>query len=137
MAFISRKKDEKDSADTFTADSTISGSWEPVRGTGSIIGKTVDIKADITSDEDVVIEGKVKGNINVGSTLTIGKNGKVTADIKAAVVRIYGMVKGNITASDKVELLPLGRHTGSIQSEKLVVHEGAILNGSVNKVEEK
>jgi len=79
------------------------------------------------------IEGKVKGNISVSKTLTIGKSGKVKADIKAAVVRIIGEAKGNIIASDKVEILSLGRYTGNIHSQKLVVAEGAILNGSINQ----
>jgi cytoskeletal protein CcmA (bactofilin family) len=91
------------------------------------------IEADITSDEDIIIEGKVKGNISVSKTLTIGKSGKVKADIKAAVVRIIGEAKGNIIASEKVELLSLGRYTGNIQSQKLVVEEGAILNGNINQ----
>ncbi len=91
------------------------------------------IEADITSDEDIIIEGNVKGNISVSKTLTIGKNGKVKADITAAVVRILGEAKGNIIASDKVELLSLGRYTGNIQSQKLVVEDGAILNGNINQ----
>jgi cytoskeletal protein CcmA (bactofilin family) len=99
----------------------------------SFIGETMVIEADISSDEDIIIEGKVKGNINVSKTLTIGKSGKVKADIKAAVVRVIGEAKGNIVASDKVELLALGRYTGNIQSQKLVVEEGAILNGNINQ----
>ena len=99
----------------------------------SFIGETMVIEADITSDEDIIIEGNVKGNISVSKTLTIGKNGKVKADITAAVVRILGEAKGNIIASDKVELLSLGRYTGNIQSQKLVVEEGAILNGNINQ----
>ena len=99
----------------------------------SFIGETMVIEADITSDEDIIIEGKVKGNISVSKTLTIGKSGKVKADIKAAVVRIIGEAKGNIIASDKVEILSLGRYTGNIQSQKLVVAEGAILNGNINQ----
>ncbi len=99
----------------------------------SFIGETMVIEADITSDEDIIIEGNVKGNISVSKTLTIGKNGKVKADITAAVVRILGEAKGNIIASDKVELLSLGRYTGNIQSQKLVVEDGAILNGNINQ----
>ena len=99
----------------------------------SFIGETMVIEADITSDDDIIIEGKVKGNISVSKTVTIGKNGKVKADIKAAVVRIFGEAKGNIIASHKVELLSLGRYTGNIQSQKLVVEEGAILNGNINQ----
>ena len=102
----------------------------------SFIGETMEIEADITSDEDIIIEGKVSGNITVSKTLTIGKSGKVKADVKAAVVRIIGEAKGNIIAADKVEILSLGRYTGNIQSQKLVVAEGAILNGNINQEKE-
>jgi len=134
MAFKTRKRDDRSSEETFAFDSRIP---PELPAEDSFIGKTMNIKADITSDGDVIIEGKVSGNINVAGTLTIGRNGNVTADINAAIIRIDGMVKGNIFASDKVELLSLGRHTGNIQSEKLVVEEGAILNGFVNKEEKK
>ena len=93
----------------------------------------MEIEGDITSDEDINIQGKVKGKISVSKTLTIGKSGKVKADIKASIVRIIGEAKGNIIASDKVEILSLGRFTGNIQSQKLVVADGAILNGNINQ----
>jgi cytoskeletal protein CcmA (bactofilin family) len=104
--------------------------------TASFIGETMEIEADITSEENIIIEGKVSGNISVSKTLTIGKSGKVKADIKAAVVRIIGEARGNIIAADIVEILSLGRYTGNIQSKKLVVAEGALLNGHINQEKE-
>ena len=126
-----RDRDDKRREEPFVVPATAPSS--PAAAASSFIGETMVIEADITSDEDIIIEGKVKGNINVSKTLTIGKSGKVKADIKAAVVRILGEAKGNIIASDKVELLSLGRYSGSIQSQKLVVQEGAILNGDINQ----
>ena len=136
MAFKARKKEDKDETETtVTYQSVISE--KPKASSGSFIGRTMDINADIDSDENLTIVGKVKGNINVGSTLIIGRSGSVNADIKAAVVRIYGTVKGNIFASDKVEIHSYGRHTGNIKSQKLVVEEGAVLNGYVNEDEKR
>jgi cytoskeletal protein CcmA (bactofilin family) len=106
----------------------------------SYIGKTMNIEADITSDEDIIIEGTVKGNIVISKTLTIGKNGNVEADIEAAVVRIIGQAKGNVIASKKVEILSEGRFTGNIDAQRLVVADGALLNGHINqqvKMEER
>ena len=129
-----RDKDDRRREETFvvpTSSSSLESVSEP-----SFIGETMEIEADITSNEDIIIEGKVSGNITVSKTLTIGKSGKVKADIKAAVVRIIGEAKGNIIAADKVEILSLGRYTGNIQSKKLVVAEGAILNGNINQQKE-
>jgi cytoskeletal protein CcmA (bactofilin family) len=99
----------------------------------SFIGKTMKIEGELVSDEDLTIEGQVKGTIEVTKTLTIGKNGDVSADINARVVKIIGRARGNIVASDKVEILSNGRYNGNIMSEKLVVSEGAVLIGNINQ----
>ena len=91
------------------------------------------IKGELKSEEDVTISGNVEGSIKVANTLTIGETGSVNADMEANAVRIFGTAKGNITASHKVELLPSGRYFGNIKSKLLVVEEGAILVGDVNK----
>lgn len=143
MGFMSRGKQEKQQHEqAFSAPSRPAPKPQPRfeppapsggSGSGSFIGQTMNIKADISSDEDVTIEGRVEGNISVSKTLTIGNHGNVTADMKAAVVRIIGVAKGNIIASEKVEILSRGRYTGNIQSQKLVVAEGAVLNGEINQ----
>lgn len=129
------KKEERRRPEVYNA--PVSRSTPPAEpistGPSSFIGKTMDIKADIVSDENIIIEGKVTGNIDISKTLTIGENGIVKADIKAAVVRIIGQAKGNIIASEKVEILSRGRYTGNIDSQKLIVSEGAILNGNINQ----
>ena len=99
----------------------------------SFIGKTMKIEGGLVSDEDLTIEGRVKGTIEVSKTLTIGRYGDVTADINARVVKIIGNARGNIVASDKVEILSEGRYNGNIISEKLVVSEGALLIGNINQ----
>jgi cytoskeletal protein CcmA (bactofilin family) len=136
MVFRSTKKDDKKRDDTYVISTAVEVE-EDVYVPTSYIGESMKIKADITSDENVTVEGKVTGNINISKTLTIGKKGSVKADIKAAVVRIIGEAKGNIIASEKVEILAQGRYTGNIQSQKLVVEEGAILNGNINQKKAK
>jgi cytoskeletal protein CcmA (bactofilin family) len=138
MVFRSTKKDDKKRDDAYVISTAVEVE-DDVHVPTSYIGESMKIKADITSDENVTVEGKITGNIDISKTLTIGKKGSVKADIKAAVVRIIGEAKGNIVASEKVEILAQGRYTGNIQSQKLVVEEGAILNGNINqdKVKEK
>ena len=132
MVFGSGKKGEKKDRE-FTI-------YEPVevieeKSSGSFIGKTMKIVGELISDEDLTIEGQVKGSIAVSKTLTIGRYGNVKADINASVVKIIGSARGNIVASNKVAILSDGRYNGNIQSEKLVVAEGAILIGDINKEE--
>lgn len=135
MVFGSSKKDDKKMKDftgfqyggTPTAQEGISPSF---------IGKKMKLEGKIFSEEDLIIEGQVKGTIEANKTLTIGRDGDVVADIQAGVVKISGRVRGNITAADKVAILAEGRFNGNIKSPKLVVAEGAVLIGDVNKEEE-
>ncbi len=100
MGFMSGRKQEKKIEETYTAPRAAVAPKKSVtvvdNDPGTYIGKTMDIKADITSDENITIEGRVNGNIEVTKVLTIGRSGNVTADIKAAVVRIIG-VAGLVT----------------------------------------
>lgn len=96
------------------------------------IGKTVKIKGQITSREDMSVEGWIKGSININKTLTIERGGRVKADIEANSVQIKGIVKGKIVAVNKIEIFNNGICEGDIETDKLVVKEGAILLGTVN-----
>jgi cytoskeletal protein CcmA (bactofilin family) len=103
---------------------------EPV--SKSFFGKTMRIEGEITSDEDVTIEGRVNGQVEVTKTLTIGKDGYVNGKISAAVVRISGEAEGFITASEKLEISSDGKYTGNIKSQKMKVAEGAKLKATIN-----
>jgi cytoskeletal protein CcmA (bactofilin family) len=103
----------------------------------TIIGKTLKIEGEVKSDEDVIIEGKVSGKVEVGKTLTIGKHGYVNAEISARIVRILGKVEGNVKAIYKVEIVPEGKLYGNIKAPKIVIAEGALFKGSVEMNDNK
>ncbi len=98
----------------------------------SYIGRTLSINGDIKSNEEITIEGNVKGTINVDSSLIIGKEGSVNAEIKAKEVVIMGKVEGTITATNRVEIVSNGEFLGDVNSKKLIIKEGAIFKGNVN-----
>ncbi|MCU0289681.1 MAG: polymer-forming cytoskeletal protein [Acidobacteria bacterium] len=134
MVFGSSKKSDKKVSD-FTGFSYETNSPVVEEKPASYVGKTMKIEGKLFSEENLIIEGQVKGTIEVNQTLTIGRNGDIIADIQANVVKISGKVRGNITASEKVAILAEGNFNGNIKSQKLVVAEGAILMGNVNKEE--
>ncbi|MBD3414866.1 MAG: hypothetical protein GF421_10605 [Candidatus Aminicenantes bacterium] len=76
------------------------------------------------------VDGRFKGNINSESSLVIGDNGKVEADIKIGSVLVSGEVKGTIQAKDKVEVHSSGKVIGTIITPKLIVEEGAFLEAN-------
>ena len=96
------------------------------------IGKSITIKGDLSGDEDLVVEGTVEGKIDLPSNqLTIGANGKVRADVSAKSVVVIGKVAGNVTGTERVQIEASGAVDGDVRAPKLVVQEGAVLNGAV------
>ncbi len=108
-----------------------------VGGSISVIGKTLFLNGEITSDEEVLIEGKIEGKIIINHRIIIGKNGIVNADIDAKEVIIKGVVTGNIKCSHKIEIVPDGKLTGNIVSKKVVLAEGAIFKGNIEMKSEE
>jgi cytoskeletal protein CcmA (bactofilin family) len=96
------------------------------------IGKSISIKGDLSGNEDLVVEGTVEGRIELpNNQLTIGANGNVKADISAKSVVVVGKVAGNVSGVERVQIEATGSVQGDVRTPRLVVQEGATLNGSV------
>ncbi len=97
------------------------------------IGQSVQIKGELTGNEDLTIEGKVDGKIILKDhNLTIGANGRIAAEIHAKTVLVVGEVVGNITADDKVEIAATGSMRGDIVAPRVVLADGARFKGSID-----
>jgi cytoskeletal protein CcmA (bactofilin family) len=97
------------------------------------IGKSVVIKGELNGSEDLTIEGHVEGKIELKEhALTIGPNGKIKAEIFAKVVVVLGDVRGNIVASEKVDIRDNGSVDGDIVAPRVAIAEGAHFRGSVD-----
>ena len=96
------------------------------------IGKTIRFNGELTGEEDLVIEGNVEGKVTLPDhQLTIGTNGEVRADVEAKNVVVVGHIAGNVTASERIEVQATGVVDGDVRAPKLVIQEGAVLNGGV------
>ena len=96
------------------------------------VGKSVIFKGELVSSEDMAIDGRVEGSIDVrGHTLTIGPDADIRATIQAGTVTVLGAVSGKITAEQKVEIRPSGSVEGDITSPRLAMADGAVLRGRV------
>jgi len=97
------------------------------------IGQSVQIKGELTGNEDLTIDGHVDGKILVKDhSLTIGANGKITAEVHAKTIVVVGQVIGNITADDKVEIAPSGSVEGDIRAPRVAISDGARFKGSID-----
>ena len=97
------------------------------------IGKSVVIKGELNGSEDLTIEGKVDGKIELRQhVLTIGPNGKIKAQVFAKSVVVLGEVNGNVSATDKVSIREKGSVDGDITAPRVAIAEGAHFRGSVD-----
>jgi len=98
------------------------------------VGKSVMFKGDLSSAEDMALDGHFEGRINVGDhSLTIGPDADIRADIVCKIVSIRGRVKGQITASDQIHLHETASIEGNLSSPGLVIADGAQLVGRVEE----
>lgn len=101
------------------------------------IGKSIIFKGDLTGDEDLEIEGSIEGRIDLPKNqLTIGSHGRVKAEVQAKAVVVVGRVNGNVTASERLEIQTSGVVEGDIRAPRLLIQEGAVVNGAVEMTRE-
>ncbi|HEV8317231.1 MAG TPA: polymer-forming cytoskeletal protein [Vicinamibacterales bacterium] len=97
------------------------------------IGQGVIVEGRITSAQDLRIDGKVEGTIEVGNHgLILGANAAVKANLVAKSILISGAVVGNVTATDRLDLQATGSVEGDIRSPRLVVADGAVIKGKID-----
>ena len=97
------------------------------------IGKSIAIKGDLTGNEDLAIEGKVEGKVELpNNQLTVGASGIVEAEVNAKTIVVIGRVSGNVKGTERVEIQATGVVDGDVTSPRLVVAEGAVLNGAIH-----
>jgi cytoskeletal protein CcmA (bactofilin family) len=97
------------------------------------IGKSLTIKGEVTGSESLYIDGKVEGSINLaGNRITIGRNGQVNANISAREVVVLGKVRGNLNASDRVDIRSEGSLTGDVGAQRISIEDGAYFKGGID-----
>jgi cytoskeletal protein CcmA (bactofilin family) len=100
--------------------------------TNTIIGETILIRGNLQGDEDLTVRGRVEGTINLKRTLIIEQSGVVKAEVSVSNAVISGVVVGNVTASDSVEITQSGRMVGDIHAPRVIIVEGAKFKGRVD-----
>ncbi len=98
----------------------------------NIIGNGTEIKGDVTAKGDIRIDGKILGNLSTQNKLIIGETGFIQGEIKAAIADISGKAKGKLFASQICILRSTADFEGELTTDKLVIEEGAIFNGTCN-----
>jgi cytoskeletal protein CcmA (bactofilin family) len=127
-------KRDQDSAGSSAPSELRIGEKQPIRSKNvSVIGPTLIIKGELSADEDLVIDGTIEGTIaHHKKNLTIGKQGRVTADIHASSVLVEGELNGDIHSDGLVSLAKDSTVNGNIYCARLVMEDGARFNGKID-----
>ena len=104
--------------------------------TGSaVLGKSVNVKGQMYSREDLTIDGEVEGTVELQEhRLTVGPNGKVLASVKAREIVVYGTIHGNVETTDKLEIRKDAKLVGDIKTARIVIEDGAFFKGNIDIV---
>ena len=110
--------------------------WEeqqPMHEETASIGKSIVITGELSGSEDLTIEGRVDGKIELRNhVLTIGSNGRITAQVDAKSIIVLGHVTGNLIATDKVDIRESGSVEGDIIAPRVAIADGSHFRGSID-----
>jgi cytoskeletal protein CcmA (bactofilin family) len=123
-----KRQNDAPAATSFRAE----GETRPAKG-ASVLGPTLTFRGgELSSDEDLIIEGIVEGKIaHQSHHLTIGKQGRVKADIKARLITVLGTVEGDLHGDEGVQITATAHVIGNVVSPRVSIESGARFEGSI------
>jgi len=108
-------------------------SFDAPRTGNAVLGKSVVVKGQILSREDLTIDGEVEGTVEMQEhRLTIGPNGKVRASVKAREVIVLGTLHGNVETGDRIDIRKEAKLVGDLKTARIVIEDGAYFKGNVD-----
>ena len=98
----------------------------------TIFGKSMKIIGDVSSDEELYVDGELQGKLDLKGRLTIGPESKVSANIKAREVVVFGSVRGNVEAEERIALRAGATIVGDIKTAGIIIEDGAYFKGGID-----
>jgi cytoskeletal protein CcmA (bactofilin family) len=138
FAMFDRSKDKKPDHTRLpepgpTQPSAMTTTSVPAGRKTAVIGPGIMINGDISGTESLLVEGKVKGRIQLAShDVTVGQSGEVHADVTAKTIRVAGKVEGDLIGEEKVIISSTGNVRGNIVAPRMLLEDGAIFKGSID-----
>ena len=104
-----------------------------LNGKRSVIGSSITIKGEVSGSQDVVIRGRVEGQLSLtGCNITVGKEGRIKADLLARVIQVDGFVDGLLQGEEQILLSETGRVRGKLIAPQVILQEGCNFKGTVD-----
>ncbi len=98
----------------------------------TVIGAGITVEGEITTDEDVVVAGTVRGKLSAKEAVTIEHGATVEADVAGGSLTVAGALTGNVTANERVDLQSGARVIGNVKASRVTIADGALFKGNVD-----
>ncbi len=98
-------------------------------GTTSLLSREVKIEGDIQGNEDLQVDGQLKGSVKIAGNIVVGPTGIVEADVEADNVIIQGQITGNVLARKQLQIQSSGKLLGDCMAQTIDIKEGALFEG--------
>lgn len=107
------------------------GAYAPPADAATVVGAGMTLKGELKGEGTVLLLGTFEGDIALDGTLHVGPEARIDANITAAAIVIAGVVRGNLSADTRVEILTSGSLTGSVRSGSFMAADGAVVKGEL------
>jgi cytoskeletal protein CcmA (bactofilin family) len=98
----------------------------------TVIGAGITVEGEITTDEDIVVAGTVRGKVSAKEAVTIEQGATVEADVVGGSLVVAGALTGNVTVHERVDLQSGARVIGNVKASRVTIADGALLKGNVD-----
>ncbi|MFM7202917.1 MAG: polymer-forming cytoskeletal protein [Myxococcota bacterium] len=103
----------------------------PAKQGGNTIGRDIYIKGEVTGSEELVVEGQIEGAVHLRNHLLIAEGAVIVADVNADAITVHGEVRGNLVASNRVDILASARVSGDVKAPQVYLADGARFKGAI------
>ena len=99
----------------------------------SVVGPAISIKGEVSGGEDLLIEGRIEGRLSLtGSSITVGREGRLQADLLAKTIQVDGFVEGTLHGKEWIRLSETGRIRGKLIAPRVILEEGCNFKGTID-----
>ena len=98
----------------------------------TIIGAGITIEGEVVSDEDVIVEGTLRGKLSAKDAVTVAAGGVVEADVEGSMLTCAGSITGNVSVGDRADLQPGAKVVGNVRAARITIADGAQFKGNVD-----
>jgi cytoskeletal protein CcmA (bactofilin family) len=104
----------------------------PPAKSAATVGKSMRVRGEIYSEEELYMDGEIDGSLEVRNRLTVGPNGKVKANVKAKELVVRGSIQGNVEAEDRIAIMNGASIVGDVKTAGIVIEDGAYFKGGID-----